>query len=114
MTYVQLNIEDAMKARDAGIEKAVTHANQVTPDWSERAFELLKHFLQNHCGQFQCEEIRAFAAMVDFPLPPSARSWGHIMVRAMKEGLIRMIDNGPTRNKKAHRARAGIYISNKT
>jgi hypothetical protein len=73
---IQLDIFRAREERDKGIEKAIVHANEAIPGWSDQAFDLLKKFLSIHHGPFMAEEVRGYAAQIDFPLPPHARAWG--------------------------------------
>lgn len=110
---LQLNIFEARKERDQGIERAVVHADQVNEGWSEKAYQFLKRFLSIHVGTFQAEEVRSYAAQMDFPLPPSARAWGAVIVRAAKEGLISGVGYKAVRNKKAHATPARVWIQSK-
>jgi len=108
---VILSIEGGCLNRDAGIDKAVTHADNEIPDWSRKAYMfLIDKYLKNNDGEFQCEDVRSYAALVDFPLPPHARAWGGIIAKAAKDGFIQHTGIGPVRNAKAHRANAAIWI----
>jgi hypothetical protein len=106
---VQLNIFDSRSARDHGIAKAVDHADQAVPGWSDQAYALLLRFLGTHVGPFMAEEVRSYAAQIDFPLPPHARAWGGVMIRASKSGIITKAGTGKVRNVKAHCANATIW-----
>lgn len=105
----QLDLSQSRKARDKGIEKAKASAEQVCPDWTEKAYELLQRFLSHHNGPFLAEEVRSYAAMEDFPLPPSNRAWGGIMIRAVKSGLIVRQGYGQVSNPKAHACFASVW-----
>lgn len=103
--------EEGRRGRDEGIERASSHAEQVNPGWNTLAMERLKEFLQVHHGPFLAEELRAYCALQeDFPLPPSSRAFGGIMMKARKEGLIQKIGIQPVTNPKAHMANAGLWI----
>lgn len=106
---IQSNLFEARQARDAGIEKAVTHANEVVPDWSEQAFEKLKEYLKCFPGEFMAETFRAEMALQDFPLPPSARAWGGIIRRAASAGLIERVRLQQVTNKRAHLCYASVW-----
>jgi hypothetical protein len=117
MLIKQLSILDQIaegeRLRDAGIKTALDHANAVSPDWSERALNLVRDFLKYHRGEFMVEDLRSYAAMQDnFPLPTNARSWGGIIKKAEKEGLVRRLDFSATKNPKAHRTPASVWIKN--
>lgn len=104
-----LDIKAARKERDAGIEKAAAHAEEAMEGWNEKAYGVLLMFLQNHTGPFMAEEVRSYAAMMDFPLPPSNRAWGGIIVKARNNGLIKRCGIQPVKNKKANCANAGVW-----
>lgn len=106
---VQLSLEDAIRERDAGIQQAIDHANAVVDNWSEKAYHLLIDFIEEVPGEFMVEDLRAYAAMKDFPLPPSARAWGAVILRAAKSGLVENAGYGKTKNKKAHRTPASLW-----
>jgi hypothetical protein len=106
----QIDLFEARELRDKGIEKAMSHANEVIPDWSEKAYQLLLEFLSRHSGPFMTEEVRSYAALVDFPLPPHARAFGGIMKRAATEGIIEPRGYAPVKNVKAHRTPARVWI----
>ena len=106
---LQLDIFQATQAKEAGMNQAIEHADQVNANWSEGAYQLLLKFLSIHVGSFQAEEVRSYAALIDFPLPPSNRAWGAIIVRAVKAGIIKRIGYAPVRNIKAHKTPAALW-----
>lgn len=110
---VQLSFEDAMRERDAGIQKAVDHADAVNPDWSVQAFEEFKRFLIINPGEFMAEAFRAHCAVVDFPLPPHSRAFGGIIRKASNAGIIRFVRHQQVSNPKAHACFASVWIANK-
>lgn len=115
MTYVQMNFMDAFtKAQhlqQEGTRQAIEHANEVSPKWSERAYQLLIDFLQ-HNKRFMGEDVRSYAAQRDFDLPPSARAWGGVIKRAAKEFLIIKIGIQQVKNPNAHLANAAVWERN--
>lgn len=106
----QLDIFTARERRNKGILQAVTHADKVNTGWSEKAYGLIKEFLNVHVGPFQTEELRSYAALVDFTLPAHARAWGGPVAKAARAGLIRQIDTKPTKSPKSHCANAAVWI----
>lgn len=105
----QLEFFEGREARDAGMAKAAEHAEVVVPGWNDLAFDQFKEFLSNHPGEFMGEDFRAYCAMVDFPLPPHARAFGGVILRAVKAGIISRTGYGKVRNVKAHCANAAIW-----
>lgn len=106
---VVLDIKQARVERDKGIEKAITHADETVDQWSNRAFVFLLKFLNNHNGPFMAEEVRSYAALMDFELPPSNRAWGAIVLKAVRNGLIERCGIQQVKNKKAHCANAALW-----
>lgn len=112
MAQLELDIFKSREARDKGMQTAVDHAEAVIPDWSQKAYGLLQEFLKIHVGEFQAEEVRSHAALVDFPLPPHARAWGGVIARAARSNLIKQIGIRKVRNPKAHCANSAVWIKN--
>lgn len=110
---VQLDILSAIEEKNKGIEKAISHANAVSDQWSERAYQFLLKFLNVHRGPFQAEEFRSYCALMDFELPPHARAFGGIMLKANKAGLIKKVGVKEVRNPKAHRCFSTLWIQAK-
>ena len=95
--------------RDQGIERAVSHANRECPAWSEKAYEILRAFIDGYSGQFLGEQVRVYAKIMKLPEPPSQRAWGAIMVRAAREGFIKHVGYAQTTNPRAHAATAHLW-----
>lgn len=106
---MQLNILDAIAEKEAGIQQAVDHANAVTPQWSDKAYDFLVRYVSSATSSFMCEDVRHKAEQAGFPEPPHNRAWGAVLIRAAKTGLIRNIGAAPTKNVKAHRAFASLW-----
>lgn len=106
---LQLDIFSARMERDKGMDHAVGHANRVLPGWQDKAYKLLLEFLSNHNGTFMVEEVRSYAALTDFPLPPHARAWGAVISRAAKAGIVQRVGYEKTKNIKAHRTPASLW-----
>ena len=92
------------EARDQGIQQAIDHAEAVVPGWVDQAFAALVDFLTinpRHRGVgFTSEQVREHAAKLGVPQPPHLRSWGGVMRRAAREGVI--VKAGITESKAAH------------
>jgi hypothetical protein len=114
--YIQRSVFDgldevqATSLRDTGIKMAVEHADAKEPSWSQRAYDfLIKKFLMNHNGPFMVEEFRSYCAQMDFPLPPHARAFGAVIMRAAKENVVEKVGTQNTRNPKSHRTPATVW-----
>lgn len=93
--------------RDAGIKKAVDHANETEFNWSVQAFGFLLIYIQSN-DTFMCEDLR-FASTNIVTQPPSKRAWGGIIRRASKAGLIKRIGFKNVKNVKAHCTPAAVW-----
>ena len=102
----QLDLFQGRKNRDQGIKQAEDHANQYE-NWSVKAYTFLLYYIQQK-KEFMTEEMRE-ASKGSVPDPPSARAWGGIIVRAVKNGLIKRKGYGQVKNPKAHRANASVW-----
>jgi hypothetical protein len=98
--------------RDAGIALAVEHAEQVIPDWKEKAFSMFVEWLSGWpCGyKFLMEDARQSLEVRGLPAPPSLRAYGHLIVRAKKEGLIIHSGYRQVKNVRAHCANASVWM----
>lgn len=93
--------------RDVGMSKAIDNANRQNPNWSEIAYAfLLTYIAQNK--EFMAEDVREASKLV-VPCPPSKRSWGGIIVRAAKSGLISKLGTRNVKNPKAHCTPATVW-----
>lgn len=97
--------------RDAGMQTALDHANEVTADWGTEAFYALASYLVAHPGKtFMIEDVRQYAYQsLDLPRPPHERAWGGIANRAAKAGLIVRVRLAPVKTPGSHCANASIW-----
>jgi len=111
MNQYQLNFE-AEKARDIGIQRAVDHADKVTPSWSDRAVELFLAYCQENKGTtFMTEDGRWYAEALGLPEPPDKRAWGAIAMMAKKRGVIRGNGYAPQKAVNAHCAPKTVWVA---
>lgn len=96
--------------KQAGITLAANHAEQVNPGWQDEAINALKVFLLWNNSPFLCETFRVFAEEdCKLPHPPHTRSYGAVMQRAKREGLITHAGITQVKNPKAHCANANLW-----
>lgn len=91
--------------RDAGMKQAVEHADKVSESWSDKAYDHLLKYIVLH-DEFMAEDLRYESKL---PEPPSLRSWGPILMRAAKSGLIYRVGYRKVKNAKAHMANASLW-----
>lgn len=108
MIQQQLDITFARKARDKGIKKAVDHADQVNPSWSQIAYGHFRTYVAQQKGPFLIEEFREWVKdLID--TPPSLRAFGALTMKAAREGLIRQVGFAKVRNERAHMANVAVW-----
>ena len=73
--------------RDAAMQRAADHADDVSPRWADVAFQHLRLFAMQHYT-LTCEQVRQHAESKGFPKPPTRRAWGAIVSRARRQGVI--------------------------
>lgn len=96
------------RLKNIGMAMAEDHANEVSPNWSERCFELLKKYLKINKEPFMTEYFRQWTED-KLPEPPSKRVFGSIISKANKQGLIKHCGYAPTTNYKAHKTPASVW-----
>lgn len=106
----KINEGTGRELRDIGIQKAVDHANEVEPKWSDQAYAFLVQFLRIHEGEFMTEMVRGYATANGLSVPPSKRAWGAIVVKAAKNNLIVKKGYNQVTNPEAHMANAYIWV----
>lgn len=102
-----LQFTDGSAGRDRGIQRSVTHAEEVIMGWSSHAFAFLQDYISKH-RQFMTEDLREASKGI-VPVPPSNRAWGAIIVRAVKSGMIRRVGFRPVKNRNAHCTPATLW-----
>lgn len=93
---------------EIGMNKAVSHADEVIPEWSTEAWSFLLKFADT--GEpFMAEDVRAASSGI-VPPPPSLRAWGAIFRKAAKAGVITRIGFRNVSNPLAHNTPASVWI----
>lgn len=111
ISMTQLTIQDAIALKERGMQRAVDSAEREMPGWKIAALTFLKSFLSTHHAPFMAEEFRAWAYEMGLP-QVSGRAFGSVMVTAQKKGYVRAAGFGFTKNPKAHRTPATVWIKN--
>ena len=101
--------KEGIRKRDEGMARALAHAEDVEEDWSKKALRFVYQYAKTH-DEFTGEMIRNASSDL-VPRPPHLRSWGAIIVKAVKAGWIRQIGFTHVINPKAHRANAALWRS---
>ena len=97
MSQMNLDLDSVRVRRDVGIQRAVDHADDVDPTWSERAYAFLQKFLRNEPGAFLTEDVALGSLRDGLSPPPDGRAWGGVIQRAAKRGAIRKVGYAPAR-----------------
>jgi hypothetical protein len=109
----QLNLDLSKELTNAGIKRAVDHANRVHESWSDKAYTYLIVFVKSRKRgeRFMMEDIRQDASTL-VPTPPNYRAWGAIARRAIQDNIILKVGARCVKNSRAHKATANEYIRN--
>lgn len=103
----------ARKARDAGIRRAVEHAEEVHQGWAAQAVALVEDYAgtvyATDGGLFTAEDIREYAKGSNLPEPPHARSWGGVMRSAAAKGIIRKCGITESQAPHCHCSHVGLW-----
>lgn len=97
-------------ARDRGIKRALDHAEQEEPGWSDQAYTLFIQWIKSHGSgfKFMCEDAR-LSLSFQLTLPPTSRVWGSIVLKAARMGLIFRRGYKSVSNAKAHGTPASVW-----
>lgn len=99
------DIKEGRIRRDAGIDRAVSHADVIESGWKEMAWELFTVWIERMpVGfKFRIEEFRLWiTAGKKLADPPSKRAFGFIAVKAVKSGLVKKAGHATVLNPDAH------------
>jgi hypothetical protein len=88
MTYAK-----AREGAERGMNQAVDHADRVSPEWSERAYDKLFEYAWLGVD-FMTEDVRLWAEQVGLDSPPDNRAWGAVVNKAVREHLIERVGYG--------------------
>jgi len=76
---------------ELAIDRAVNHADRVLPEWSDRAFEMVVVYTAQNGTAFCTDQVRQWATANGLDEPPNRYSWGGVMLRAKRAGLIHKV-----------------------
>lgn len=108
MTARQQSIDFGRTLKEAGMCKALDHANQVHPDWSERAYSFLREFVKGTRGEFMAEDVRAAAEGI-VPEPLNKKAWGGIFFKAAYWKVIERVRYDKVKTPTSHQANASVW-----
>lgn len=102
---IQFNKQVAKEKGDQGLNRAVAAAENIHPDWAERAYKFFKKWLSRKPKgyRFLIEDFRKRVQVSKaLPEPGSRRAYGGIPRRAANDGLIRKKGLRATRSITSH------------
>lgn len=96
---------------EIGQQLAIDTADAIIPNWSNDAYKLVCDYAKMYGSiPFRAEEVRSYAAQIDFPLPKNGRAWGAVFTRAAREKVIKSIGYAKVSNPKAHATPAALWV----
>jgi hypothetical protein len=87
MSLSTIDMAEALRKRDAGIDAATAHCEAVVADWSSEARFQLTLYAFAAATPFTAEEAREWAERQGFVIA-SKRAWGGIIQGAKRRGEI--------------------------
>ncbi len=81
------NLQQARDARDAGMSRAIQHAERIDDEWPDIAMGFLIRYARTH-DLFISEEATAEAERLGYGSPADDRAWGGVFKRAARDGII--------------------------
>lgn len=93
---LELNYSAARIARDAGMQRALDHAERVAPEWKHQAYTFLIAYAKTH-AEFISEDVGDAYEAAGLPMPPTRRAFGALYVKAAREGFIKQCGLGRSR-----------------
>lgn len=104
-------IQTALELKDAGIAKALAHADAVEPGWHERAMALALQFAARDGAPFRGEEVRAWVEHDGLlPPPPHVNAWGGVFRHLARRGYIGEIGFDNATSPKSHGRLTRIWV----
>jgi hypothetical protein len=94
----------------AAANDAARHADRVSPEWSDRALEILRRYCERH-ADVMAEDVRQYANTQGLERPPETRAWGAVMLRGKAAGYIRHAGFTTAKDPKVHSNPVGIWRS---
>jgi hypothetical protein len=83
-----------LQRKEVGMEKVRVHADFVSPNWSERCYELLLVFAEKRklwAKPFITEEFTEYAKSIGMEMPHDNRAFGAVVSRAKREHKIQHV-----------------------
>jgi hypothetical protein len=105
----EAQIELGEYLKDEGIQRSAERAEKAFPTWNDRAYNYLERFISSIRSPFMTEDVRECAEERGLPKPPNLKAWGHIVISAKKNGLIKSVGIGKRSEAQAHRAYATLW-----
>lgn len=99
MPREQLTIDDAIAARDKGMQQALDHAEEEVKHWRDLALVYLSSFARSNRGVFTGEDVCDASKEAGLIQPPTDKAWGSVMRKGALRGLIEKVDNEGVRRK---------------
>jgi hypothetical protein len=97
---------EARQLADLGISQSAQAQDRRDPEWSAKAYGMLREFVTRKQwmklkGEFTAEDVKYMAYLWGLPRPLNESAWGGIFAKAARNGLIQFA--GWTQSKNASR-----------
>lgn len=106
-----IDFDRARQERDAGMDRAIEHAERVDDSWPVVAYNFLCRYAHAH-EYFDAWEVTAEAQRLGYGAPTTDKAWGSIFVKAVRNEIIEAWGVGRNPNRHASiciRYRSNVY-----
>lgn len=100
-------LEAAKAAANEGMDRVLSHAEEISDQWGRTAYLFLVKFARSHAQFIAGDVIAASKAEID--QPHDNRAWGRIFRRAVKVGFIKHVEYVPAPHR--HCSPVSLYQS---
>lgn len=91
-----MNTKAARQRGEEAGNRAVARTERDVPDWSEQALHYARWYARICKTSWTGEHFRLWAESKGLPLPKDARSYGPIIAKSIRDGVIERVGFAPT------------------
>jgi hypothetical protein len=107
----QLDLLAGRTLAQQGAQRAIDNAEAHHPGWAAEARGLVREYAERH-PYFLAEDVRAWShGRRGLALPPDGRSWGGVMLAAIRDGWVERAGYEPMKSPNSHAAPKSLWRS---
>jgi hypothetical protein len=107
---MSLKLKTGNQLADAGIQRAVDHADHEGRDWSIQIIREFKNWVARQPHAFAIEDFRLFVELRRRALvPPSPNAWGYLSRAGLSLGIVEHVGYRQAKSRKTHGHRVMVF-----